>query len=144
MAFLGKILHSKVGNVSTSILTFNSPLLLYFSASWCPPCRSFTPILSEFYTKVNTPKKQCEIIFCTFDETKIDFDGYYAKMPWLTIPFEDKDIVINLAKQFEIESIPTLVLINEKGIALSKNCRHEVSNRGVEALYSFKLLLSKN
>jgi nucleoredoxin len=30
---------------------------IYFSAHWCPPCRQFTPLLAEFYTK-NKEKKQ--------------------------------------------------------------------------------------
>ena len=28
------------------------PLLLYFSAHWCPPCRGFTPKLVEFFSKL--------------------------------------------------------------------------------------------
>ncbi len=27
-------------------------ILIYFSAHWCPPCKRFTPILKEFYDKV--------------------------------------------------------------------------------------------
>ena len=26
---------------------------IYFSAHWCPPCRGFTPMLTEFYNTVN-------------------------------------------------------------------------------------------
>lgn len=144
MAFLGKILLSKAGTISTSTLSFKSPLLIYFSASWCPPCRGFTPVLSEFYTKVNTPQKQCEVILGTLDETKKDFDDYFEKMPWLAIPYEDKDIVVNLAKKYGVESIPALILIDENGKDLSRACRVEVANKGVEALNTFKLLLSKN
>ena len=36
---------------------------IYFSASWCPPCKTFTPKLIEFYNKVNENKKVFEIIF---------------------------------------------------------------------------------
>lgn len=30
---------------------------LYFSAFWCPPCQNFTPVLKEFYLKVNNVPK---------------------------------------------------------------------------------------
>lgn len=52
---------------------------LYFSASWCPPCKTFTPLLTEFY---NTAKKTCpdefEIIFVSSDRTQEEFDGYVS------------------------------------------------------------------
>ena len=35
--------------------------ILYFSASWCPPCHRFTPILKELYAEANA---ELEIIFC--------------------------------------------------------------------------------
>jgi thiol-disulfide isomerase/thioredoxin len=52
---------------------------LYFSASWCPPCKAFTPLLTEFY---NTAKKTCpdefEIIFVSSDRTQEEFDEYVS------------------------------------------------------------------
>jgi len=30
---------------------------LYFSAFWCPPCQNFTPVLKDFYLKVNKVPK---------------------------------------------------------------------------------------
>ena len=28
-------------------------ILIYFSAHWCPPCRGFTPVLTDFYKVCN-------------------------------------------------------------------------------------------
>ncbi len=44
-------------------------LLLYFSASWCPPCKMFTPLLAEWYTKKKKEGKvDFEIIFVSSDK----------------------------------------------------------------------------
>lgn len=62
----------------------------YFSAHWCPPCRSFTPKLAEFYKKLHT-EKNFEIVFVSSDKSKDEFDKYYEEMPWLALPFSDRD-----------------------------------------------------
>ena len=50
-------LKSKEGIAALSEVT-EAPLIgIYFSAHWCPPCRGFTPVLSEFYKVANQEKK---------------------------------------------------------------------------------------
>ena len=63
---------------------------IYFSAHWCPPCRVFTPKLAEFYKKLHT-EKNFEIVFVSSDKSKDEFDKYYEEMPWLALPFSDRD-----------------------------------------------------
>jgi len=63
---------------------------IYFSAHWCPPCRGFTPKLAEFYKKLHT-EKNFEIVFVSSDKSKDEFDKYYEEMPWLALPFSDRD-----------------------------------------------------
>eukprot|EP00796_Vickermania_ingenoplastis_P000802 gene802-443_t len=83
-------------------------VFFYFSASWCPPCRGFTPQLAEFYSKYKDAKN-FEIIWISWDEEKGDYTGYFEKMPWMALPFEDRAGVEHLVKEFAVESIPTLV-----------------------------------
>ncbi|CCW67388.1 unnamed protein product [Phytomonas sp. Hart1] len=85
-------------------------ILLYFSASWCPPCRGFTPILADFYNKLHK-EKNFEVVFVSWDEEEEDHTKYYEKMPWLAIPFEQSDTVKLLANRYSVESIPTLIAI---------------------------------
>lgn len=48
----------------------------------CPPCKSFTPLLIDFYNNAN--KNDLEIIFLSSDRDEESFHGYFAKMPWLS------------------------------------------------------------
>ena len=66
---------------------------LYFSAHWCPPCRGFTPLLTEFYNK-HHEAKNFEIIFVSSDRDQSSFDGYYETMPWLTLNFKERALKV--------------------------------------------------
>ncbi len=70
-------------------LKTNKITCVYFSASWCPPCLAFTPLLIDFYNEVNSEDKALEIILVPLDRTNEEFELYYKPMPWLTIPFGD-------------------------------------------------------
>ncbi len=69
---------------------------LYFSAHWCPPCRRFTPELVNFYNKVKSGPlaEQLEIVFISYDRDEKSYDDYYDSMPWLTIPFDEREIKV--------------------------------------------------
>ncbi len=87
---------------------------LYFSAHWCPyldynqtnknklqfmnmkliliksrPCRAFTPQLAEEYNKLKD--KPFVIVFISSDRDEQSFHEYHGSMPWLAVPFSDRD-----------------------------------------------------
>ncbi|XP_077236421.1 putative nucleoredoxin 1 [Tasmannia lanceolata] len=91
---------------------------LYFSASWCGPCRQFTPIFAEVYQELS-PKGDFEVVFVSADEDEESFNGYFSKMPWLAIPFSDSDIRNGLNELFKVAGIPHLVILDESGKVLN-------------------------
>ena len=40
---------------------------LYFSASWCPPCKLFTPVLKAAYEAANKAGKRFEVVWVSSD-----------------------------------------------------------------------------
>jgi nucleoredoxin len=101
-------------------------LLLYFSASWCPPCKAFSPILKEFYSMVKDSSKM-EVIYVGSDRSLEEFETYYSTMPWLAIGIDGVQIKKNLAKKLQITGIPALIVLDVKtGYFITNNARNEV------------------
>ncbi|RWR79477.1 putative nucleoredoxin 1 [Cinnamomum micranthum f. kanehirae] len=105
---------------------------LYFSASWCGPCRRFTPIFSEVYKELYA-QGDFEAVFISGDEDEESFKEYFAKMPWLAIPFSDSTTRDRLNELFDVNGIPHLVILGGNGKVLSDNGVELVREYGVEA-----------
>ena len=58
----GELLSSKGSRVSARDALKGKYVGVYFSASWCPPCKRFTPKLVEAYTN-HLKGKNLEIVF---------------------------------------------------------------------------------
>lgn len=75
----GTSINFEVVNKSREIKTINeaikdkSHVLIYFSAHWCPPCRTFTPQLANAYEKC-MGDKNFEIIFLSSDHDENAFN----------------------------------------------------------------------
>ncbi|KAG2426987.1 hypothetical protein HXX76_012771 [Chlamydomonas incerta] len=88
--------------------------LLYFSASWCPPCRRFTPKLLEAVEKLRAAGKAVEAVFVSGDRDEASMKEYHSHMTWPALPFSDKKRIAELNMRFEVEGIPTLVVLDEE------------------------------
>ncbi len=56
-------------------------------------CRAFTPQLATWYEKFKKTANgdKLEIIFVSSDRNLQAFDEYYAEMPWLALPYDNRD-----------------------------------------------------
>ncbi|WP_411022968.1 thioredoxin-like domain-containing protein, partial [Salmonella sp. s51228] len=103
-------------------VTKDKHLGLYFSASWCPPCKTFTPILIDLYTKFFS---KIEIIFLSLDRDEASLTSYFQNMPWKSLKFADQQKhTSQIAQKFEIKGIPALVILNSDFNVLSTNARN--------------------
>lgn len=87
---------------------------LYFSAHWCPPCRGFTPQLVAQYGKLQAAGLPFEIVFVSSDRDEKAFEEYYGSMPWLALPYADRERKEELSNRFGVSGIPTLVLLDQE------------------------------
>ncbi|XP_019615122.1 PREDICTED: nucleoredoxin-like [Branchiostoma belcheri] len=133
-ALLGDKLQEKVGEkeslATESLVGEGRYVGLYFSAHWCPPCRGFTPKLADFYRefKATEKGKNFEIIFVSSDRDQASFDEYYGEMPWLALPYPDRDRKAKLSKKFKVQGIPTFVILDAStGKLITKDGRLRVS-----------------
>lgn len=112
-------------------------LMFYFSAHWCPPCKGFTPVLSEYYKKLKAKRDDFELIFVSGDRDPKTFREYYRSMaPWLALPFGD-DRISDLNDLFGVDGIPTLVIVDKNGQLITSSGRGFVSDdaEGVDFPY---------
>merc|ERR1712117_420508 len=97
VALLGENLLRKKGEEpeSTAELLKNKDfVMLYFSAHWCPPCRNYTPQLSNAFTtylEKENKDNQVAIVFVSSDQDESAFNSYFGEMSFYALPFSDRD-----------------------------------------------------
>ncbi|KAL5680542.1 hypothetical protein ACJX0J_006927, partial [Zea mays] len=111
-----------------------SPVAIYFSNSWFPPSRWFTPKLIQVYKQLASEGKSFEVIFAWGDLKEKTFNEYFAKMPWLALPFSDIERREALDIRFKVTDTPHLVILDAKtGEVYTKDGVRIVSEYGVDA-----------
>lgn len=108
----------------------------YFSASYCPPCHKFTPLLKSVYEELSP--KGMEIILIPSDKSREDYESYFSDMPWFSLPY-DNDIVSNgfassIRAEFNVTSIPTLIFFDAEGKMITRDGRLFVQRYSLEEL----------
>lgn len=103
-----------------------SYVIAYFSASWCPPCQAFTPVLSEYW-KRNHAAKNFAVVFLSMDRSEADQKSYMAKMEWnLSLPHGAPQIE-KLAKAYKVQGIPSAIIIDTSTLKpVGGNTRGEI------------------
>ena len=124
----GKLVHLEGGALrpfSVSRLAGVKFYGIYFSASWCPPCREFTPGLVDAYGKIRELYPEFELVLVNRDRTPQDMEAYmrddrmqFPAIGWDSIQFASE---IN---RYAGEGIPDLVLVDENGQVLSDSFRN--------------------
>ena len=77
----------------------------------------------------------------SLDHSKREYEEYYSEMPWTAAPYSDAKIQ-ELAEKYEVEGIPTLVIVSKDGkeTNLSDNGREDVQLRGEKAIEEWSKL----
>jgi len=111
---------------------------LYFSASWCGPCRAFTPSLIKFR---EAHKENFEVVLIGADGSSKAQANYMKKykMPWLALKNQSREAT-EIRKSLQVPHIPFLVILDPGGKIVSKNGRKEISRSGDDAFATWKKL----
>lgn len=104
---------------------------LYFSALWCGPCRVFTPELVKLR---DDNSDEFEVIFVSNDRSEEEQKTYMEKyeMAWPAIPY-DSSRRGELGDKYGIQSIPSLVIIDDQGNLITQDGRDAMGESEEEA-----------
>lgn len=103
---------------------------LYFYLSSYKSCVDFTPSFIDFYEKLKTKGESFAVVSIPLDDDEESFQK--GDMPWYSLPLKDKRCE-KLARYFELETLPTVVIIGPDGKTLHQNVAETIEDFGISA-----------
>jgi thiol-disulfide isomerase/thioredoxin len=113
--------------IATSTLR-GKVLLIDFWATWCGPCITELPSVKAAYTKYQP--QGFEIIGLSFDQSREQLEALLKK-EGITWPqyFDGKGWDSELAERYKISGIPTMWLVDKRGIIRDVNARADLETK---------------
>jgi len=68
------------------------------------------------------------IVFVSSDRDQSSFAQYYGEMPWVALPFENRDKKTALASKYKVNGIPTFIVLDSNGETKDSDGRSTVMN----------------
>jgi nucleoredoxin len=125
--FEGKLVRSEKGRLQAAddaSLNGVKYYALYFSASWCPPCRGFTPGLVNAYARLKAAHPDFELVFVSSDNSEGAMSSYMKdyQMAWPALKFNQRQWSPEILR-YSGKGIPCLVFVDANGKVLSDSYR---------------------
>ncbi|MEI6033066.1 MAG: thioredoxin-like domain-containing protein [Verrucomicrobiae bacterium] len=97
-------------------------IAVYYSGSWCGPCRKFTPDLVKWYKRNKSKAELFELVFVSADRSAEQMAAYMVddKMPWPALEF----CSIKMGNPIVGKGgpgIPSLVVFDASGTAVAES-----------------------
>lgn len=119
-AFRGMV-DAKGQSYTGSAFTDAKIYVLYFSASWCSPCRQFSPNLVKFINANAASNPHMAAVMLSEDDNRADMLGY---MKAENMPFPSMPLTVlqnSVLKKYAGEGIPDLVVVDSDGKVLANS-----------------------
>jgi nucleoredoxin len=95
--------------------------VFYYTASWCPPCQTYTPDLVKFYNKAKKDNDSFELVLITSDREEDAMEDYAKdkKMPWPHLKFSKAN---DFKSKFQhgVSGIPSVIICDLEGNIVSR------------------------
>ena len=88
--------------------------------------------MAKLYNECKEKKKKFEIVFVSSDRNEDAFKEYFEEMPWSALSFQERTLKTNLSELYEVQGIPSLVLLTGQGDLITKEGRAAIG-AGVDA-----------
>jgi thiol-disulfide isomerase/thioredoxin len=133
-ALFGKRLVNAKGKKVSAATLAGKKIGIYFSASWCPPCRAFTPQLVAAYRQLQTEGQPFEVVLVPSDQNRSGH-GKIHEGPRHAVARRAlrRQAVQALKEKFAVAGIPKLVVVDAQGQTRSAEARGEVAAQGAAA-----------
>jgi len=98
------------------------PVLLMFTTTWCPWCVEKIPDLKEIHATYS--KKGLVMVNIDIQESqhKVSRFADRHKLPYPVLLDETAEV----AERYGVQGVPTMVLIDRKGITVCRQCSYDV------------------